>query len=215
MQEEEPIASSVTVPKSVSAIGSVSTGSVAPALSVTVPVPAFPAASASPAQLTSDGLMAILNIPPYLIDRDDTSLKFYYQKYKAILQAQHTVDDMFSKGQWPAHQRKPSQTDIIKLFISPSMWHSHVKKLSKVSDYPRMQEWLEGGVNAPDDVAVWGFSKSSYTFVELQGYFIQQDEIKAGAKGKEKDVGGSKKKGVRKNEGSSKGNAKGNKSGKK
>jgi hypothetical protein len=211
MQEEE-IASSVTVPTSVSAIGSVSTASAAPTLSA--PVAAVPAAPAFPAQLTSDELMAVLNIPLYLIDKEDTSLKFYYQKYKAILQAQHTVDDMFSKGQWPA-QRKPNQTDIIRLFLSPSMWHSHVKKLSKVSDYPLMQEWLEGGVNAPDNDAVWGFSKPNYTFVELLGYFVQQDEIKAG-EGKGKNVGSSKKKrGVGKNEGSSKGNAKGNRSGKK
>lgn len=152
-----------------------------------------------PAQLSPAELVAILNIPGHLTDKDDTSLKAYYQKYKACLQAQHTVDDMTSKGQWPA-QRKPNLTDVVKLFVSPSMWHSHVKKLARVPDYPMMQEWLEGGEGAPDDLTVWGYTKQNgYNFMDLKGYFEKQDE-KAASKGKKKqqkgadDDGGSKQK---------------------
>jgi hypothetical protein len=167
-------------------------------------------------QLSTDELIAILNIPPHLTDKEDTSLKSYYQKYKACMQAQHTVDEMASKGQWPA-QRKPNLTDLIKLFVSPSMWHSHVKKLARVPNYPLMQEWLEGGDNAPDDMEVWGFTKISYNFVDLMAYFDSYDQSKAG-KGKKKqnvkqDDGGSKKK--KKNVEKGEGSAKGKKSGKK
>ncbi|KAK2459733.1 hypothetical protein APHAL10511_008251, partial [Amanita phalloides] len=75
--------------------------------------------------------------------------------------------------------------DINELFVSPSMWHSHVKTLAKVSDYPAMQAWLEGGDNAPDDEEVWGYSKISYHFKDLNEYLKEQDSMR-GKKGKGK-----------------------------
>ena len=122
-------------------------------------------------------LVAFLNIPVHLTDKDDKALKSYYHKYKACLQAKHTVDDMSAKGQWPAH-KKPSLTDLIHLFVSPSMWHSHVKNMSRVSEYPAMQAWFEGGEGALDDQEVWGYSKISYGFKDLKEYFDDQDEAR-------------------------------------
>jgi hypothetical protein len=135
-------------------------------------------------QHSAADLLAILNIPAHLTDKEDKSLKSYYQKYKACIQAQHTSDDLASQGQWPT-QKKPSMSELITLFVSPSMWHSHVKKMAKVPNYPAMQEWLEGGESAPDDMSVWGFSKTNYNFTDLKGYFDKQDEI-AAVKGKRK-----------------------------
>ncbi|KAF8344692.1 hypothetical protein F5887DRAFT_1075111 [Amanita rubescens] len=184
-------------------------GTIGATFSVSTPAPA--ALHAIPALLSADELVAILNIPMHLTDKEDTSLKSYYQKYKACIQSRHMVNDMASRGQWPA-QRKPSLTDLIKLFVSPSMWHSHVKKMARVSNYPLMQEWLEGGDDAPGDVDVWGFSKINHNFVDLVAYFDGYEEKKTG-KGKKKekveeDDGGSKKKkkkNVKNGEGSSKG----------
>jgi hypothetical protein len=175
------------------------------------------APGALPTHLSTDELLAILNIPMHLLDKDDTSLKSYYQKYKACLEAQHAVDDMTSRGQWPS-QKKPNLTDIIRLFVSPSMWHSHVKKMSRVSDYPLMQEWLEGGDNAPGDLDVWGFTQINYNFTDLLAYFDNQDDSKAG-KGKKKQTvgkgsGGSKRKSINKGEGSSRSSARGSARGK-
>ena len=121
------------------------------------------------------------------------------------MQAKHTVDDMAAKGQWPA-QKKPNLTELIQLFVSPSMWHSHVKILSKVSDYPALQEWLEGGDSAPDDEEVWGYNKISYNFKDLNEYMKEQDYMRdkrgKGTQNVEGNAKKSKKKVVEKGESS-------------
>jgi hypothetical protein len=118
---------------------------------------------------------------------NDTSLQTYYKKYKACIEAQHTLDLMSAEGTWPG--KKPNHTDIIKCFFSASMWHSHVKRMSKVSQYPLMQQWLEGGDDAPEDLKVWGFEKpvASYNFVDLFIWLDRQEEGKDKGKGKKKE----------------------------
>jgi hypothetical protein len=112
-------------------------------------------------------------------------LKSYYQKYKGFLQAKRTLDDMVSKGQWPA-RKKPNQQDLVDIFIGHSMWHSHVKKIANVSKYPVMQAWMEGGADAPTDIDAWGYGKVNYTFADLFRFFDEQEEKDVG-KGKEKE----------------------------
>ncbi|KAK2463875.1 hypothetical protein APHAL10511_004106, partial [Amanita phalloides] len=189
---------SVSGTSSFSGVSGVSATSVAGGVSATH------GAGAVPSQLSTEELVIFLEIDKHLVEKDDTSLKAYYKKYKACIQAQHKVDDLASTGKWPA-QKKPSFTDLIKIFVSPSMWHSHVKKMSRVPNYPLMQEWLEGGEDgksAPDDMEVWGFTKTNYNFVDLMAYFDGQDKSRA-KKGKSSGSK-QKKKNVDKSEGSSK-----------
>jgi hypothetical protein len=78
-------------------------------------------------------LMTHLDIPFNLANRKDSSLHFAYQKYKAFLQANQTLAELCSSGEWAG--KKPSVTDLIKIFQSKSMWHSHHSKaFSRVSD---------------------------------------------------------------------------------
>ena len=50
--------------------------------------------------------------------------------------------------------------------------------MSRVSEYPAMQAWFEGGEGALDDQEVWGYSKISYGFKDLKEYFDDQDEAR-------------------------------------
>ena len=64
--------------------------------------------------------------------------------------------------------------ELVKLFVSKSFWHSHVKKYCpQVSDHPLMVEWLENGEDKPPDLEVWGVDKSNYTFKDLIAYLEQ------------------------------------------
>ena len=87
-------------------------------------------------------LMTRLNIPLNLADRTDNSLHFAYLKYKAFLEANSTLASLCASGEWEG--KKPSVTDLIEIFQSKSMWHSHhAKAFSRVADYPEMVSWLE------------------------------------------------------------------------
>jgi hypothetical protein len=145
--------------------------------------------------------LALLNIPSHTAigESNDTSLHAWYVKYKAVVEAQHTLGMMSAEGTWPG--KKPTNTDLIKLFLSPSMWHSHVKKMSKVSQYPVMQKWLEGQGDAPSDLELWGFERGSYNFADLFNWFDRQEE--GPSKGKDKGKG-KQKEGTDDNEGGSK-----------
>ncbi|KAK2461053.1 hypothetical protein APHAL10511_006900 [Amanita phalloides] len=118
-----------------------------------------------PACLSSEEIISLLNIPLHLTDKEDTSLK--------------------SSSQWPA-RKKSNQQDLVDIFISHSMWHSHLKRMANVSNYPVMQAWMEGGENAPTDIEAWGYGKVNYTFVDLFRFFDEQEK-KDGDKGKEKE----------------------------
>ena len=147
-----------------------------------------------------------LGIPPELADRsNDGGLRLAYQKYKAYLQACKTYEEKITDRSWDGD--KLTGADIIQLFISKSYFHSHYKKyFSKVSNYPDMVDWLEGGPNAPSDEDIWGEVKGSYNFKDL-GAFIEEQEMKmkrmrrkgkGKGKGDKEAEGGSKKAGDKK-----------------
>jgi hypothetical protein len=147
--------------------------------------------------------MARLGIPPHLADRSETSLHFGYQKYKAFLQANQKLQDLSASGEWEG--KKPSRTDIIEIFQSRSMWHSHHSKIfSRVSSYPIMVSWLERESNALSDVEVWGFDKTGHGFRDLVTWLDEKDMEREGGvnmdmnmerkgKGKEKSRKGKEK----------------------
>jgi hypothetical protein len=124
--------------------------------------------------LSKTELLTLLNIPQQLA-RDSGSqecgeqgLRFNYQKYQACLNAVHKLGQMVKDGQWPG--RKPSETEVVELFVSKSMWYSHFKKLfSKVPRYPQMQKWLKGGEDAPEEYELWKRRVSTLSRTSLSG----------------------------------------------
>lgn len=150
-----------------------------------------------------------LGISPELSVRsNDGGLRPAYQKYKAYLQACKTYEEKIIDKSWVGN--KLTGSDIIQLFISKSYFHSHYKKhFSKISNYPQMVDWLEGGPNAPADEDIWAEVKGSYNFKDLGAYIEEQEKMmkrtkrKGKGKGKsdkgdDKDEGGSKKVGEKK-----------------
>ena len=116
--------------------------------------------------LTDKEVVALLEIPPQLVGNatKDGGLRLYYAKYKACLKALKTMNNKYDEGTWPA-TRKVRQTAVIELFVSKTMWHSHVAKPFKnISDYPDMQLWLEEDKGAPSDLALWGVEKASSAY---------------------------------------------------
>lgn len=150
------------------------------------------AASAAALSPFKEELMTLLNIPTHLADRSERNLHVSFQKYKACLEASQVLAGMVAAGTWPG--RKPSNTDIVEIFVSKSMWFSHYKKnFAKLSNYPLMVEWLENGDDKPDDATVWGLAKSAYTFKDLSVFLGNGGTINLGEEGSEKRAKGKKK----------------------
>ena len=113
-----------------------------------------------------DQLINLLHIPIYLTNRAPADLRVSYQKYLAFLTASITLDKMCAAKTWPG--KKPSVTDLIECFISKTFWHDYYKpSFMKLSSYPTMVAWLEGGDDAPSNLEAWGVEKSSYVFKDL------------------------------------------------
>jgi hypothetical protein len=78
-----------------------------------------------------------------------------------------TIQHLTKQHQWPYPQSL--KTELINLFGRRGMWNSHtVKGMQDISQFPKMQEWLECEDNElePTDEDVWGVTKSQYTFVD-------------------------------------------------
>ena len=152
-----------------------------------------PESHAAHGQLSTQEVISILDIPVQLTGKStkDAGLRLYYAKYQACLKALDTMQKKFKDGTWPG-VKMLSRTSIVEIFVSKTMWHSHVHKYFKnIADYAEMQMWLEEGDNAPDDMELWGMEKTSYTFNDLAEYLESQDRMKA-KKGKGKEKKGEK-----------------------
>ena len=179
-----------------------------------VPSPAAPLASAVDPKAQ---LIDLLGIEARLTGPGEGSLPLAYEKYKAFLVARQTLKCMVENKTWPI--KRPTQTELIELFVSKSYFHSHyAQHFPKVVDYPLMKAWLEGESESAD-VDVWGVKKAIYGFSDLkvwlenEGTLALDDEeeeferykvVKRGkGKGREKDL--EKKKGKEKEKGHKKG----------
>ena len=93
---------------------------------------------------------------------------------------------MAINGGWKI--RRPTETEIVELFVGKTMWHNKVKKnFSKVSNYPLMMEWLKDDEGALPDIEVWGEEKSVYYFSDLESWIeAKTKEAKLKGKGKAK-----------------------------
>jgi hypothetical protein len=148
--------------------------------------------------LGREELLALLGIPAHLTERDKNhSLQDYYAKYQACLKAQQLLDKSSAEGKWPG--KKPTSTEIVELFVSKSMWHSHFKHaFSNINNHPSMVKWLEGGEEGPTNLEAWGFEKAhaTYNFSDLFSYLddARKDgknrKGKKGGKGKKKEIEG-------------------------
>ncbi|KAK2459267.1 hypothetical protein APHAL10511_008716 [Amanita phalloides] len=136
-----------------------------------------------------DQLIHILNIPADLLrvsDRVEGGLQLYYKKYQTCIQALSTAESMTSAGEWAI--RRPSDTEIVELFIGKTMWHSHLKKIfPKVPKYPEMQKWLNEEEDALPTIDIWGEEKNSFSFKDLVVWMEEEDnKVKRKGKGKAK-----------------------------
>jgi len=160
----------------------------------------------------SEDLMKHLNIPAFLADRSERSLRFAYQKYKAFLIAVKTLDEKWKAGELP-YDRKPLNEHIIETMQSKTYWYDYTRKyFSKVGAYPEMVAWLENDKGVPTDLEVWGVEKKSYSFGDLDTYL--KKEVGGGKQshkkgmGKKKAVDGDKGTGSKKGKGKEKQNEK-------
>jgi hypothetical protein len=135
----------------------------------------------------------LLNIPNHLLrgGKGEGGLIFNYNKYKACIQAISMAESMANSGEWPI--RRPSETEIVELFIGKSMWYSHFKKtFSRVPKYPQMLKWLNEDDDALPTIDLWGEEKGSFSFTDLKKWMDRED-IRISQKGKVKEKTGHKK----------------------
>jgi hypothetical protein len=163
-------------------------------------------AGSSKAQGYFTELLHHLGIPPHLADRTQHSLQVSYQKYQAFLAALLVLEQKWKDGELP-YDRKPSMEHVIETMQSKTFWYAYIRKyFPRVSEYPDMVAWLEGGENAPTDVDVWGVQKGQYGFGDLDLY------LKRGGRGlvsdDEEELSGNKKGGKKKDKHGGKGKGK-------
>ncbi|KAG6912182.1 hypothetical protein DXG01_016675, partial [Tephrocybe rancida] len=122
-----------------------------------------------------------------ILESTDRGLRAAYQKYCAFLHAETTLREKLDDNSWVG--QKPTNTEIIEIFVSKSMWHSHYSLFGKVSNHPLLIKWLDNDPDKPGDFELWGFEKLSYNFADLREYLKGQAGAteKASKKGKEKE----------------------------
>jgi hypothetical protein len=141
-----------------------SIGSLSPPPYAGSPMPA-PAEHLTPFR---EQLMTLLGVPARLTVCNDRNIRIAYEKYKAFLQASQTLSKMFSDGSWPG--KIPCSMDLIKVFVSKSMWFSHYKPaFSKVANFPEIVLWLEDSDEKEMDLDVWGSEKGTYSDLFFDG----------------------------------------------
>jgi hypothetical protein len=142
--------------------------------------------------------MLALNIDSGLSDRDNKGLVWCYKKYKAFNAAVQLMDQLVMQGKWPL-PKKPSQTELVEVFMSKSYWHSHVvKPFGVIARYPQMVAWLEReDSDSPDDFEVWHLQKSEYGFKELKEWISNDGTLDKRVKAKLEKAKARKGKGKR------------------
>jgi hypothetical protein len=120
--------------------------------------------------LSNSELIALLDVPENLArPMRNAGLRINYAKYKACLQAQEVLNQKLKDNTWPQGVKKPAASDIIKLFVSRSQWHEYMTPaFSNINDFPIIKDWLEDTEDSPSDADVWGLSKATYNFSDLQ-----------------------------------------------
>jgi hypothetical protein len=133
-------------------------------------------------------LVLTFDIPKHLLrENSEGGPHVNYRKYKACLKALSVAESMTAAGEW-GDVRRPSETEIVELFIGKTMWHSHFKRIfGRVPQYPQLQKWLNEDEDGPSTIDIFGEEKSSIKFKDLKDWMDTEDRrIHEKGKGKEK-----------------------------
>jgi hypothetical protein len=77
---------------------------------------------------------------------------------------------MVAEGIWVG--KKPTMGDVKDIFASRSYFSSHYQKFAQVTDYPDLVEWLDDKEDKLPDEEVWGISKPTYHFSDLDLFMV-------------------------------------------
>jgi hypothetical protein len=110
-------------------------------------------------------IVTTLTIAPHLYDRTPqakVNIRLAYSKYLAVLDTFTSIARLILSGDW-TQKKKPTNDDMIDIFISKSAWfQNHSKIFPLVKRSPAIEKWLLGAVDAPTDFEVWGHEKQTF-----------------------------------------------------
>jgi hypothetical protein len=146
------------------------------------PVTSKPVDNSSARQLE---IISVLDMDQSIINNKGTrvSLEIIWKRYTAITKA----ISMVSGSDWESG-RKPTDSEIIAIYSSKSVYYDQSKVLQHVRLFPTMIEWLERLEDDVDETtSLWGYHKGAYALRDLEKWLEQkQKESRADRKGKKK-----------------------------
>jgi hypothetical protein len=130
-------------------------------------------------------IMSVLDMDQSLISNKGSrvSLETIWKRYTSITKAISIV----SSSDWDSG-KKPTDSEIIAIYSSKSVFYDQSKVLQHVRIYPEMIEWLERLDDQADETtSLWGYYKVGYALRDLEKWLEQkQKESRSDRKGKKK-----------------------------
>jgi hypothetical protein len=81
----------------------------------------------------------------------------------------------------------PANTSIAYMLVSKSMWHSHYQAtFDRVHAFPELVQWLDQDEDALAADELFGYTKTTYTFKDVQGYMNRAEAGSSSGKIKRK-----------------------------
>ena len=111
-----------------------------------------------------------------------SSLEVIWKQYVAITKALSILGDV----DWTSGVKKPSQGEIMSIYVGRSTFYEQSKVLHRVKHHPRMVEWLERTESDLDATTeLWGVYKTQYVVKDLEKWLeIKNGEAEKKKKGK-------------------------------
>lgn len=111
------------------------------------------------------------------------SLETIWKRYTSITKAISIV----SSSDWDSG-KKPTDSEIIAIYSSKSVFYDQSKVLQHVRIYPEMIEWLERLDDQADETtSLWGYHKVGYALRDLEKWLEQKQKVsRSDRKGKKK-----------------------------
>jgi hypothetical protein len=148
----------------------------------TTPTTSKPLDKSSARQLE---IMSVLDMDQSLISKKGSrvSLETIWKRYTSITKA----ISMVSSSDWDSG-KKPTDSEIITIYNSKSVFYDQSKVLQHLPVYPEMIDWLERLEDQVDETtSLWGYYKVGYTLRDLEKWLEQkQKESRSDQKGKKK-----------------------------
>lgn len=111
-------------------------------------------------------IVTTLATPPHLYDRPPNAkvnIRLAYARYLEVLDTFTAIAKMTASGTWPDKKKKPTNDDMIEIFVSKTTWFkSHSKIFPLVNRSHAMESWLRIEDGAPTDFEVWGYQKQTF-----------------------------------------------------